>query len=586
MALPQEFLSELRARNDIVSVISGYVNLKRSGSNTKGLCPFHSEKTPSFTVFPDTDSFYCFGCQAGGDVITFIRMAEHLDYMEAVKWLAARAGMNMPEDGATDGLAKAKQRIREQNREAARFFYHELYTPGGRAALDYLHGRGLTDETIGAFGLGWSPDGWDRLSKHLLSLGYRDDEIISANLASRNRYGNLTDWFRARVMFPIIDLQGSVVGFGGRTMEKDHGGRKYINTNNTLIYKKSNNLYGLNFAKKSKSDTLIVVEGFMDVITLTQAGITNSVASQGTAFTAEQARLVSHYAKRVVLSQDGDSAGQEAIRRSIPTLKATGIDVRVLTIPEKLDPDEFINKYGVDRFRMLIERCASDIEYSISRIRDNYDITQDDGRLQFLRAVCPVLSELSPIEQEIYAGRLAEDLRVDKTAIMSQIQSGVKKKYYEQRRTQFKSLEAATSGREDKLNPERKDHLRAAKAEDELISLLLAHPDYIKSTAEKLKADQMVTSFNKRLYRIITEAAASGAEVTLTGLSQSLTPEEMSAAARLVNGRVVRQSDETELRGYIDAIIEESQKLTSSDITDKSTQELNEYLKLLKKKKI
>lgn len=585
MAIPQEFIAQLRSMSNVADVIGGYVQLKRSGRMWKGLCPFHSEKTPSFTVFPDTESYYCFGCQSGGDVITFIRNIEHLDYVEAVKFLAAKAGLDMPEDGAYDGLADAKRRMREANREAARFFYRQLYTPAGAQALGYLHSRGLTDETITHFGLGWSPDSWDALSKHLLKCGFRSEEIVSANLGMNNRFGNLTDRFRNRVMFPVIDLQGSVIAFGGRTMEKDHGGKKYLNTSDTLIYKKTNNLYGINWAKNAKSDTIVVTEGFMDVIAMWQSGIENVVASQGTAFTAEQARLISRYAKRVILAQDGDEAGQNAIRRSIPIIKATGVDVRVLSIPENLDPDEYIKKYGVDRMRKILDECASDIDYSIDRIRVRHNLASDDGKLQFLREVCPVLADLSPLEREVYAGRIASDLGIDKAAILSQIDAGQRRKRFEESRTQLKNLEQGISGRDDNVNPERQAHIRAARAEESLIALLFHHPDAADSLAEKLPPEKMVTTFNRRLYSSLLEQARSDQQPSLSLLSQQLSTAEMGAASRILNASPALQNDISEADSYIAIILEEGARPSSASIADASAEDLKKYLEMLKKKK-
>jgi len=585
MAIPQEFIAELRARSDVVSVIGEYVALKRASRTSKGLCPFHSEKTPSFTVFPDTESFYCFGCQAGGDVITFIRMIENLDYVEAVRRLAARANMPMPEDGFDDGVAKAKRRIREQNREAAHYFYHQLYAPDGREALRYLHGRGLTDKSIAAFGLGWAPQGWDNLTKHLKSKGYRDDEIEQANLGSKSRNGSLIDVFRARVMFPIIDLQGAVAGFGGRTMEKDHGGRKYINTNTTLVYKKSQHLYGLNFAKKSKSDTLIVVEGFLDVITMAQAGITNAVASQGTAFTPDQARLASSYAKRVVLSQDGDEAGQRAIKKSIPILRETGLEVRVLRVPENLDPDAYINKYGADRFRIMLDKCVSDTEYTIGDIRAKYDLTQSANAAAFLQEACGVLAGLPPIERDIYAGKLSQELSVEKSAILSQLEAAGKKRRYAERREQLKALERETAGLDDKLNPQRRDHLRAARAEDKLLSALLTNPDMIKKAREELPPEGFVTDFNRMIYQKILDVYDGGGEVSVSGVSQGFSVEEAGAVSRLVNTREALQTGDGALSDYINAIRGEKDRITPSDIAGKPPDELDLYLKQLREKK-
>ncbi|MBP3414924.1 MAG: DNA primase [Clostridia bacterium] len=587
MAIPQEFLSELRDRCDITSLISGYVNLKRAGTNYKGLCPFHSEKTPSFTVFPDTKSFYCFGCQAGGDAVTFVRLAERLDYIEAVKFLASREGMTMPEDGAVDGLAKAKMRVREQNRIAARFYYHQLYSPGGKEALEYLYGRGLTDATIGKFGLGWSPNGYDQLCRLLLSKGYREDEIIAANLGVK-RNGRLYDFFWERIMFPIIDLQGSVVGFGGRTMKKDHGGRKYVNTDgNSLVYKKSENLYGLNFAKDSKEGSLVVVEGFMDVITLNQAGFDNIVASQGTAFNDTMARLAMRYSKdkRIILSQDGDAAGQNAIRKSIPILKNAGADVRVLSIPENLDPDEYIRKYGADRFRGLLNSCLSDIEFEMSRIRERFDITTDDGKLKYLNAICPLLGELTKLEREVYAGRVGKELDIDKAAIISQIESGDRKRRYEQKRSQLKAMEAQSSGRDDKLNPQRREHIRATAAEDSLLTALFYSPDKAKHIREKLPPEKMVTDFNRRLYTITLDIIDSGQELSVGTLSSKLTPDEAGAVSRLFNAGLGGMTGLDNIDFYIDIILGEAQKLSADEIAGSSPEALLAMINAQRKKK-
>jgi len=585
MAIPQEFIAQLRDASNITDVIGGYVQLKRSGRMWKGLCPFHSEKTPSFTVFPDTASYYCFGCQKGGDVITFVRNIERLDYVEAVKFLAKKAGLDMPEDGAFDGLAQAKRRMREANREAARFFHRQLYTPAGAQALGYLRSRGLTDETIVHFGLGWSPDSWDALSKHLTKLGFRSDEIISANLGMQNRFGGLTDRFRNRIMFPVIDLQGSVIAFGGRTMEKDHGGRKYLNTSDTLIYKKTHNLYGMNWAKNTSGDTIVVTEGFMDVIAMWQAGIDNAVASQGTAFTAEQARLVARYAKRVVLAQDGDEAGQNAIRRSIPVIKATGVDVRVLAIPESLDPDEYIKKYGVDRFRRLLDECASDIDYTIERVRTRHNLASEDGKLQFLKEICPVLAELSTLEREVYAGRIASDLGIDKAAILSQIEAGQRRKRFEEKRTELRSLEQGITGRGDEVNPERQTHIRAAKAEEALIALLFSNPDMAAKCTEKLPPEKMVTSFNRRLYSALLSQIADFQQPSLSLMSEKFSPAEMGAASRILNSSPGLQNDISEADGYISIILEEGSRPDSAKLADASAEELKSYLESLKKKK-
>ncbi|MBQ6568753.1 MAG: DNA primase, partial [Clostridia bacterium] len=327
MAFPDDFLYELRARNPIEDVASGYVNLKRAGHNFKGLCPFHAEKTPSFTVYPDSSSFFCFGCGAGGDVITFIKRIENLDYPEAVRFLAGRAGMTVPEDKAQSGLADAKMRIREINREAGRFFYKMLHTQKGAAAMEYAKNRGLSEEIIKKFAIGFAPDSWDELYNYLKSKNYRDEDIEAADLVRKNRYGRFNDRYRNRLMFPIVDLQGNVIGFGGRDLT-GQSNAKYINTSDTLIYKKTNNLYALNIAKNSKSDFMLLCEGYMDAIAMHRAGFDNAVASCGTALTEEQVQLLARYTNSVTIVYDADAAGQKAVRRAIPLIKRTGISIK------------------------------------------------------------------------------------------------------------------------------------------------------------------------------------------------------------------------------------------------------------------
>ncbi len=587
MAIPRDFIDRLCESTDIVELIGSYVTLKRSGHLYKGLCPFHSEKTPSFTVFPDNRSFYCFGCQTGGDAITFVRNIERLDYVDAVKKLADRAGMEVPENGTFDGLTQTRRRMKEASREAARFFYRQLYTPAGSAALGYLRGRGLTDRTIGHFGLGWSPDSWSALTDHLRGMGYRDEELLGAGLSRHSRNGGLIDVFRNRVMFPIIDVQGSIIAFGGRTMEADHGGRKYINTNDTLIYKKSHNLYGLNWAKDSKSDTVVVTEGYMDVIAMWQAGFENVVASQGTAFTDDQARLLSRYAQRVILSQDGDAAGQKAIRKSIPVLRAVINDVRVLNIPDNLDPDEYIKKYGAERMKKLIDGSRSELEFRLDEIRSGHDVLSDDGRVRYLREVCDLLATLSHLEREVYAGRIASDLGIDKSAILSQIEAGGKRRKAREEREQLKNLEAGISARTDRVNPVRRDNPRGAKAEETLIFILYHNPDKAAFISGRMPPEQMISDFGRRLYKALLDMIEEGASPSLSPLGQLFSTEEMSQAARIINSSPTAggAAGEENIESCIRVIKEESGRPMGDAIASASAEDLQKYLQSLNRRR-
>lgn len=370
MRLSDSFLEQLRANTDIESVISPYVNLRRRGKNLVGLCPFHNEKTPSFTVYPENGSFYCFGCGVGGDVITFVRRMENLDYMEAVKQLADRVGMALPEDGYDDTLAKKRTAVLAANRAAAKFFHSQLFTDRGRHALNYFLDRGLTMKTIRHFGLGFAPDDWRALKNHLNEQGFDDILLESANLLRRSdKSGKVSyyDNFRNRVMFPIIDPRGNVIAFGGRVL--DDSKPKYINTSDTLVYKKSNGVFALNFAKNGNDGKLIIAEGYMDVIALHQAGFTNAVACLGTALTKEQANLLSRYADEIILSYDADEAGQKATARALGIFGTTGMEIKVLRLTGGKDPDEIIKKYGAQRFRDIINGAANDTEYRLLRAR-------------------------------------------------------------------------------------------------------------------------------------------------------------------------------------------------------------------------
>ena len=368
MAIPASYIQELVARNDIYDTISRYVSLQRAGRLYKGLCPFHSERSPSFMVYPETQSYYCFGCGAGGDVIKFTMEMNSLSYIEAVRYLAQRCGMPMPDED--DGQAKLKSRILQMNKLAARFFYDTLNSDAGRNARKYLRDRQLSDKTIVNFGLGYTPAEWQGLTNYLRSKGFTDEEMTRGYLAARNKNGNLYDIFRDRVMFPIIDLRGNVIAFGGRRMG-DEGGPKYLNSGDTPVFKKSNGLFALNLAKKSGKDTFILAEGYMDVIAMHQAGFDNAVATLGTALTSQQAKLIGDYAKKVIISYDSDEAGQKATRRAMEIFEKEEVTVQVLQMDGAKDPDEYIKKYGAQRFEMLLEGANSALDFQLLKLKNH-----------------------------------------------------------------------------------------------------------------------------------------------------------------------------------------------------------------------
>ncbi|MBE6824136.1 MAG: DNA primase [Ruminococcaceae bacterium] len=586
MRLSEDFISELKYRSDISDIASSYMQLKRRGRNLVGLCPFHGEKTPSFNIYTENGSFYCFGCGAGGDVITFIMKIENLDYMEAVKFLAQRAGMDMPEETVDDSMSKLRTRVFEANREAARFYYSKLYSPEGSAALNYLHTRVLTDNTIRRFGLGYSPNSRFALTNHLKAKGFTDSELIAANLVFKARSGNgVVDRFVDRAMFPIIDLRGNVIGFGGRIMSDQKP--KYLNTSDTIVFNKSQNLFSLNNAKNSGTRRLILCEGYMDVITLNQAGFTDAVATLGTALTTEQAMLMKRYCDEVVICYDADEAGQKATQRAIGILRNTGLVVRVLSIPDGKDPDEFIRKNGdkgTAAFKNILENSGNDVEYRLFKLKQNYDIKTTDGKFAYLSQAVKVLSSLdNRMEQDIYASKLSAEVEVEKNSILEQIKKSERAKYRNDRKNEFSKLSSKISGRDDKINPQHSKKPRATVAEQNLIAYLINNPDKLSFIEKKITPDDFVTDFNKSLFEYFSKRIKDSKE-PLTTLSADFTADEVSAIVSIITKYSQVAATDTALLEYINTIKEENLKPTDTDIASSSKDEFDTFLKKLKEK--
>ncbi len=582
MAISERFIQELQERVDIEEVISSHITLRRRGKTLVGLCPFHNEKTPSLTVYPDTNSFYCFGCGAGGDVISFIRRIDNLDYVEAVKTVAQMAGMSMPEDGYDDTLAKRRMRLLAANREAARFFNTCLMDEKNRSALDYFLRRALTTATIRHFGLGYAPDSWHALTEHLRSKGFTYEEMVLANLVRRsdkNGKANYYDNFRNRVMFPIIDLRGNVIAFGGRVM--DDSKPKYINTSDTPVYKKSNGVFALNFAKNANENKLLLVEGYMDVIALHQAGFTNAIACLGTAFTSEQANLLSRYAEEIIICYDNDGAGREATQRALNVLGKTGLKLRVVTMSGGKDADEIIRTHGKERFAELLGMAANKTEYRLLQERNKYNLNTDDGKLRFLTAAAQILAECSAIECDIYATRLSNELGVSAESINAQIRSVKTRQRRSDESKRLKESEALIERSfADKNNPQRAANIRAAKAEETLIASLMRNPDFYPKLKDKFSADDFVTDFNKRIMRCLADKLDKGFIPELSLFAREFTPEEMGSVTRIYMSSAELNNTLRECEDCISVL----QNAAESKPTDVSSLSAEEYLKLFNKK--
>ena len=579
MAIPEEVINEIKYRNDIESVMAPYISLKRRGKNLVGLCPFHNEKTPSFTVYPENGSFYCFGCGVGGDVFSFVRQIENLDYIDAVKLLAERSGVTIPQDGYDDSMQKLKNTIFEINRETARYYHTYLMSPEGKWALDYLTGRGLSVATIKHFGLGAAPDGWDNLIKHLKGLGYSIPDMIQANVIAKSSKGTYYDRFRRRVMFPIINIRGKVIAFSGRAMPgEDKAGGKYVNTSDTPVYKKSENLFAMNFAKNHCDERVILVEGNMDVISLHQAGFENAVAALGTAFTDEQAKLLSRYTKEIVLIMDSDAAGQKAVRRAGEILQNTGLDIRVVVLPDGKDPDEYIKKHGAARFKALLEGAVSEIEYKLLTAIEGIDINQDDGKLQYLARAAEIIAESSDVmTRDLYIGRLSDKYGVSRTALETKVNDIRKRKIKQREKREFEEIVHPKFDRSD-VNPERRLHPAAAVAEETVISILLQHPDFCDTATERLKPEDMLSTVNRRIYKSLCECINGGRNPDLSYFGEVLTPAEMGYLSLLANSEKGDKNALIVLKDSIKVILDEGIRKKSSDAKNMSVDDWAENL--------
>ncbi len=561
-----DFIDKLRDSNDIESVISGYMELRRRGRTLTGLCPFHNEKTPSFTVYPETASYYCFGCGAGGDVINFVRNIENLDYIEAVKFLADRAGLKMPDDRADDTTSNLKRRIYEANREAARFYHETLFTENGKAQLDYLKRRNVPLKMIKHFGLGAAPDDWHALENHLREKGFKRDELVAANLlrySDKNGKRYYYDAFRAKVMYPVIDLRGNVVAFGGRVL--DNSKPKYINTSDTLVYKKSNELFALNFAKNGNERKIILCEGYMDVIALHGAGFENAVAGLGTALTPEQVSLISRYADEVALCYDSDEAGQKAVRAAINLFSKTGVRVKVIKLQGGKDPDEIIRTHGKESFAKLLNTADNDTEYKLSVIRSKYDVDTPDGKVNFLREAATFLAGADALGRDVYAMRLSDELGVSKDAILQHIKEAAKREHYRKAKTEFSDAQKKAQEMEKNVDPQRVKNMRAARAEDTILITLLNNGSFYNSFKDRLKSDIFFTPVNKRIFEIISERLENRESIDIAHLSQFLTSDETGAVARLLSRQSMVSNTVKECEDCLKVLEEEKRKRETSN---------------------
>ena len=581
--ISRETIEEILLRTDIQTLIGGYVSLKRASANLKGLCPFHSEKTPSFTVYPANNSYYCFGCGAGGDQISFIMRMEHLDYPDAVEFLAKRAGITIVDDNSKDYSNQPrfdKNRMYKMNTDAAKFFNACLFSdnPDAKAALSYFtNDRQLSIATIKHFGLGYAPNSFDVFSKYMLKKGYTYDELVAGFLCGKSERGHYYDTFRNRVMFPIIDVAGNVIAFGGRVM--DDSKPKYKNSSDTPVFKKLRNLFALNFARHTCQDALILCEGYMDVIALHSAGISNAVATLGTAITSEQARVMSRYTKRVIISYDSDEAGVKAATRAMKLLEEVGLEVSVLSVPGAKDPDEYIKKFGVDKFKQVISGAKSKFDYSLDAILSKYDVSLPQDKINALADVEKLISEVNSMaERDVYIHTVAKKFDVQASSIRSDVERIIAKRERAYKKNQTQRVRQESVGYSDRINPDFLKSPAVARNEETVLGLLLLFPDHRKKifTEELLAEENFMTDLNKRIFSYVKRAYNDGDE-HLIAMNEEFTQDEIGRISRMKIRRMeLSSNDDSVLLECIDNLKKSVDKKTSekTDTIDK----LNEIL--------
>ena len=589
MAIPDSFLDDLNSRLNIVDVVSAYVPLAKRGGNYWGLCPFHHEKTPSFSVNESRQIFHCFGCGKGGGPARFLMEMESLSFPDAVRKLADQAGLPMPEDTGGDGRwRERRRRVLELNREAARFYRAMLSDPRGAAVASYIRDkRRISPKFSARFGLGAAPDAWDSLIQAMGGKGYDKADLIEAGLAVAGKGGGVYDKYRNRLMLPVIDPRGDVIGFTSRVM--DDSTPKYLNTPETAIFKKRSILYGLNYAKKTRRPNFILVEGNIDVITLHQAGFDNTVATMGTALTEEHTRLLGRYTKELVLCYDNDTAGEDATQRAIALLRSSEIGVKVLRLPKrrmpdgtlgKQDADDYIKNCGPAAFEELMDGSANSAEYRLSVVQGRFDLSRDDQRAQYLLAAAEVVAGLpSPVEREIYAGRCAETAGVSKEAVLQEVARQRQKRRRESARQEERRSLAPVRELQPKSRELRYENLRSARAEEGVLRIVLLDGDYFRQL-EPLDETHFTSPLLRKALVLLRDRWQAGKSVSLPALEGQLTPEEMDQLSAAVQENQPPNTAAAALEDYKRVILlEQSRK----DIEDE--RDLGALKDVLKQKK-
>ena len=591
MSFPADFIDRLKDANPIEEIMGNYLNLKRAGRDYICLCPFHSEKTPSCHIHPDKQYFYCFGCHAGGDVITFVMKYNSLDYVDAVQWLADRSGIPMPESSYefNSNEVKEKKRIQEMNRIAGRFFYSQLKTPEGKYCLEYLtKKRGLSPETIKKYGMGFAPNSWSALKNYMLSQGFSEKELEKASLISRseNNSKKTFDFFVNRAMFPFIDIQGNIVGFGGRALN-DSDKRKYLNTKETACYKKEKFLFSLNFAKNkvSENNPIILCEGNLDVISLNQAGFETAVASCGTALTPVQAKLIRRYSGKAIICYDSDNAGQIATSKAVKILNDAGIETKTIYMTGAKDPDEYVRKFGADHFRNLLNKSVSGYEFEFRKCESGLDLETTDGMNEYVNKVCKIIAGIqNPVTRSLYINNLSIRSDIDKRSLNELVDSIMSdKKHKDEKKEEYRMLNRISTTK-DTINPDADKHKKEATAECGIIFYLMKNPDSCTDICSKISPENFVTSFNRKVFEFIVNKTGNLEDCSISSFNSEFSPDEVGKITEIIDKYELLDIDEEVLEDYIKVLLNYKDKEIKNDEVQSDDDFLSQVALLRKEK--
>jgi len=598
VSYPEELIEEIRVNNDIVELAQEYVKLERKGKNYFGLCPFHKEKTPSFSVDPSKQMFYCFGCGKGGNVIQLVMYIENLDFIEALKLLADRARIRLPESSGSQEVEKLKlkETVLRINKEAAKFYFNILKSEKGKPARAYLQRRGINEKTVTRFGIGFSCGEWDSLFKYLAGKGYNEESIAASGLVTKKRTGGYCDRFRDRIMFPIFDLRGNVIGFGGRVL--DGSQPKYLNSPETIVFNKRKNLYGLNYAKNSGSKKLVVVEGYMDVISLHQSGIINAVATLGTALTQTQGRLLNKYAEEIIISFDSDTAGQAAAMRGIDILGDIGANVKVLTIPDGKDPDEYVRSHGPKAFERLLDSARTLLEYKIARLKEQTDTDSMEGKIEFLNGAADILAKVeNSVEREMYVKKIADDYGITQESLYSEIYRRIRPE--KRKKLNINAVNNESRGRDARENGQTAAEKENVQDERFILALLCVDNSLYKTVRDRISPDSFTDEENRRIAKIVFEKLGNNREITPGELLNNVEGETADDFSRIFNKECHCDDNKKAIMGKITSmelnkikkrqleilgLLKDESRLTEGDV-EKLKQELRNLTLLIKERK-